>query len=127
MGFAPVNYSAMFESINNLNERKDIVNALSISLNHFTGYTRCYISHLCDLSVERNGKTIWFVDDLEAFFGIPLLNTMPFFRPEFFIGGWDHNAFNDGDHLRHYVTTCGLKKILLILAVLYQNKSCLFL
>ena len=43
------------------------------------------------------------------------LDVMPFFRPEFFVGGWDYNATEKNGRIFMYVSACGLKKMLLIL------------
>ncbi len=110
MGFAPVNYSSMFDNINELTSKKDIVRALKRS----TGKRKKYLEALFDLHKIHNDKIVWFIDDLEEFFNMPL-NVMPFFRPEFFIGGWDYNALGEADNCRVYVTACGLKKMLLII------------
>lgn len=110
MGFAPVNYSSMFDNINELTSKKDIVRALKRS----TGKRKKYLEALFDLHKIHNDKIVWFIDDLEEFFNMPL-NVMPFFRPEFFIGGWDYNATKINEQMITYVSACGLKKMLLIL------------
>lgn len=110
MGFAPVNYSSMFDNINELTSKKDIVRALKRS----TGKRKKYLETLFDLHKIHNDKIVWFRNDLENFFNMPL-NVTPFFHPDFFIGGWDYNALGEADNYRIYVTACGLKKMLLIL------------
>lgn len=113
MGFAPVNYSSMFDNINQLTDRNDIIKALCFT----TYYNKKYITNLCKLSKVVSNKAIWYLEDLERFFGMQISGTMPFFRPEFFISGWDYNAHTVDDKFREYVTVCGLKKILLILGI----------
>ena len=110
MGFAPVNYSSMFDKINELSSKKDIVRELKRS----TGKRKKYLEILFDLHKIHNNKIVWFIDDLENFFNMPL-DAMPFFRPEFFIGGWDYDRLGEECKYRIYVTACGLKKMLLIL------------
>ncbi len=110
MGFAPVNYSSMFDDINELTSKKDIVRELKYS----TGKKKKYLEALFDLHKIHNDKIVWFIDDLEKFFNMQL-DVTPFFRPEFFIGGWDYNGLGEADNYRIYVTACGLKKMLLIL------------
>lgn len=106
MGFSPFELSMIFDSINTYTEKKDIVKALKIS----TGEKRKYLEKLFDIRSIRNEKPVWFLDDLEKFFECDL-NVYPFFRPEFFVAGYDVNA----DERGIYVTACGLKKMLLIL------------
>lgn len=79
MGFAPVNYSSMFDNINELTSKKDIVRALKRS----TGKRKKYLEALFDLHKIHNDKIVWFIDDLEEFFNMPL-NVMPFFSPRVF-------------------------------------------
>lgn len=110
MGFAPVNYSSMFDKINELTTKKDIVRELKRS----TGKRKKYLETLFDLHKIHNDKIVWFIDDLEKFFNRPL-DVMPFFRPEFFVGGWDYNATEKNGRIFMYVSACGLKKMLLIL------------
>lgn len=106
MGFSAAAYSMIFDSVNTYTEKKDIVRALEIS----TGEKRNYLEKLFDICSIRNEKPIWFLNDLERFFERDL-NVLPFFRPEFFVSGYDVNTDKKGT----YVTACGLKKIILIL------------
>lgn len=101
-------YSMIFDSVNTYTEKKDIVRAWEIS----TGEKRKYLEKLFDICSIRNEKPVWFLNDLEKFFNREL-NVMPFFRPEFFVAGYDVNAVEQGI----YVTACGLKKMLLILKI----------
>ena len=127
MGFAAINYSMMFDSINTYTEKKDIIRELRIS----TGKKRKYLNKLFDISKNLNGKPVWLITDLEKFFKRDL-NVLPFFRPEFFIGGYDHNGIGRGEMREKferennckyeentimYVTACGLKKMILILSL----------
>ena len=108
MAFSPAAYSMIFDSVNTYTEKRDIVRALEIS----TGEKRKYLEKLFDICSIRNKKPIWFLCDLEKFFNRDL-NVIPFFRPEFFVAGYDFNAIEQGT----YVTACGLKKMLLILSL----------
>lgn len=127
MGFSPAAYSMIFDTINTYTEKKDIVRALKIS----TGKKKKYLEALFDISKRYNGKPIWLVCDLEKFFGRKL-DVTPFFRPEFFVGGYDFNGLGHGtfrqqfeqdnqchyeDETIMYVTACGLKKMILILSL----------
>lgn len=131
MGFSPAEYSMIFDSINTYTEKKDVVRELRIS----TGEKRKYLEELYDISKIKKGKPVWILNDLEAFLGRNL-NVKPFFRPEFFVGGYDYNYMGLGElrqefekenycqyeeEIVPYVTACGLKKILLILS-LGKNK-----
>lgn len=126
MSFSPAVYSMIFDSINTYKEKKDIVRALKIS----TGKKKKYLEALVDMSKKYKGKPIWLVTDLEQFFNRDL-NVMPFFRPEFFIQGYDWSAIGQSDarkafeiqnacHYENeaiiYVTACGLKKMILVLS-----------
>ncbi len=110
MGFSAVNYSSMFDNINELTSKKDIVRELK----HNTGKNKKYLESLFDLHKIHNNKIVWFEEDLESFFDMPL-DVTPFFRPEFFIGGWDYNVTEKNGQMVTYVSACGLKKMLLIL------------
>lgn len=110
MGFSPVNYSSMFDNINKLTRKKDIVSELKLA----TGKKEKYLEALFDLHKIHNNKIVWFEDDLESFFDMPL-DVMPFFRPEFFITGWDYSITEKNGQMATYVSACGLKKMLLIL------------
>ena len=110
MGLAPINYSEIFDKINELTSKKDIVR----ELNRSTGKSKKYLGELFDLHKTHNGKIVWFIEDLEKFFNRSL-DVVPFFRPEFFIGGWDYNTLGKSDNYRTFVTACGLKKMLFIL------------
>lgn len=127
MAFSPANYSSMFDNINNMTKKKDIVRALRIS----TGKKKKYIEELYEMAKILEGKPIWIITELEKFFDRKL-NVMPFFRPEFFIAGYDYNGIGKGDErirfekengCSHeeetiiYVTACGLKKVMLILSL----------
>lgn len=127
MAFSPANYSSMFDNINNMTKKKDIVRALRIS----TGKKKKYIEELYEMAKILEGKPIWIITELEKFFDRKL-NVMPFFRPEFFIAGYDFNGIDKGDkriqfekengcsHEEEtiiYVTACGLKKVMLILSL----------
>ena len=127
MGFSAANYSGMFDNINELTTKKDIVRELKRQ----TGKKKEYLESLFDISKVYKGMRIWFLYDLETFFNRKL-NVLPFFRPEFFIGGWDWSRLEQGNlregfetnncyHYENetimYVSACGLKKMLLILAL----------
>ena len=127
MGFSPAAYSMIFDTINTYTEKNDIVRALKIS----TGKKKKYLEALFDISKRYKGTPIWLVCDLEKFFGRKL-DVMPFFRPEFFVGGYDFNGLGQGtfrqqfeaDNQCHYedgtimyVTACVLKKMILILSL----------
>lgn len=127
MAFSPANYSSIFDNINNMTKKKDIVRALRIS----TGKKKKYIEELYEMAKILEGKPIWIITELEQFFDRKL-NVMPFLRPEFFIGGYDYNGIGTGekrirferenkhhyeDETIIYVTACGLKKMLLILSL----------
>lgn len=127
MGFVPVNYSMMFDKINTYTEKKDVVRELRIS----TGKKKKYLDKLFDVSKKLKNKPIWIRSDLEEFFERDL-NVLPFFRPEFFIGGHDYNGMGRGEEREEfermnnciycedtimYVTACGLKKMILILSL----------
>lgn len=114
---APVNYSCMFDDINELTKKRDIVREFKSNLDttSSTKPKQCF-DELFDISKVHNNKRVWFVKDLEKFFNRSL-DVLPFFRPEFFIGAWDFNATEiDGEYCT-YVTVCGLKKMLLILSL----------
>lgn len=132
MGFSPAAYSMIFDTINTYTDKKDIVRALKIS----TGKKKKYLELLFDISKKYNGKPIWIVYDLERFFGRKL-DVLPFFRPEFFVGGYDFSGMGQGrarqqfekdnqchyeDETIMYVTACGLKKIILILSLGEKNE-----
>ncbi len=110
MGFAPVNYSSMFDNINELTSKEDIIRELKRS----TGKKKKYLEALFDIHKIHNDKIFWFTDDLEKFFNMRL-DVTPFFRPEFFIGGWDYNVTEKNGQMVTYVSACGLKKMLFIL------------
>lgn len=127
MAFSPAAYSMIFDSINTYTTKKDIVRALKIS----TGKNRKYLESLFDVSKRYKDKPVWLISDLEKFFHRDL-KVCPFFRPEFFVGGYDFNGLGGGplrkefehDNCCHYeeetimyVTACGLKKMLLILSL----------
>lgn len=127
MGFSPAAYSMIFDSINTYTTKKDVVRALKRS----TGKSRKYLESLFDISKKYQNKPIWVVSDLERFFNREL-SVMPFFRPDFFVGGYDFNGLGGGplrktfenDNGCHYeedtimyVTACGLKKMILILSL----------
>lgn len=114
MGFAPINYSLMFDKINELTDKNKIVKELKSS----TGKKKKYLEELFDISEVHKGKPIWRLCDLEKFFNTSL-EVVPFFRPEFFIGGWDYNGSTKHGF---YVTACGLKKVILILMQKEQIK-----
>ena len=109
MGFSPINYSLMFDDINQMTTKKDVIRELKVS----TGKPKKYLEKLYDISQEKDGTLIWYIDDLEKFFNMSL-KIIPFFRPEFFIPGWDFNVTGN----QGYVTPCGLKKMILILSVM---------
>lgn len=117
----------MFDSINDMTKKKDVVRALRVS----TGKKKKYIEDLYEMAKTLEGKPIWIINELEKFFNREL-DVMPFFRPEFFIGGYDYNGLGTGEkrvrfekeNKQHYeeetikyVTACGLKKMLLILSL----------
>lgn len=108
-------------------DKKDIVRALKIN----TGKKKKYLESLFDISKRYKEKPIWLICDLEKFFERSL-NVTPFFRPEFFVGGYDYNGMGQGhsrqqfekdnqclyeDETIMYVTACGLKKMILILSL----------
>ena len=113
MGFSPAAYSMIFDSINTYTTKKDVVRALKRS----TGKSRKYLESLFDISKKHQNKPIWVVSDLERFFNREL-SVMPFFRPEFFVGGFENdNGCHYEEDTIMYVTACGLKKMILILSL----------
>lgn len=107
-----INYIFMFDNINELTEKKEIVKILKMSYEK----PRWRFEKLFDISKIHNGRRVWFVKDLEKFFNRSL-DVLPFFRPEFFIVAWDYSSTEiDGERCT-YVTVCGLKKMLLILSL----------
>lgn len=78
MGFSPVNYSCMFDNINELTSKKDIVRELK----HNTGKKKKYLEALFDLHKIHNDKIVWFENDLKSF-SICRLMLCRFFAPSF--------------------------------------------
>lgn len=108
---APINYSMIFDNINLITDKAEMLKELSCA----TNCDKRFINRLGYLSAEHNGKFVWYIKDLERVLNIQIKEAAPFFRPEFFIGGWDYNSYSENGETIDYVTACGLKKILLII------------
>lgn len=133
MRISPAEHSAIFDSINTYTNKREIVRSLQIS----TGKSKKYLETLYEVSKKYRGKRIWILPDLATFFH-QNLNVLPFFRPEFFLAGYDWNGMGQGssrtefeqqNHCHYeeetitYVTACGLKKMLLILSLGEQMRD----